>query len=314
MNFNDFLELIKEQVQLKLGAEHRVILHHQIKNNDKQLDGVVISTENSTIAPTIYLNQMFEYYNDGYGINEIVDMVIKIYSCSKVEESIDISFFEDYGNIESRVIYRLVNKERNMNFLKDVPYFDFLDLAVYFVVVLEHGKMGMGSVVIKNNHLEGWNITKKDLLCSAYINTPRIMGQKLSPMYEVIKQLLYDRYPKENSDEDLESFNEFLEENDNQTDCGFGMYILTNRYKCYGASCMVSMELMEQIAECFESDYYIIPSSIHELILVPDDGRDMKNIKDMVCAVNQNELDESEILSDSVYIYNKKRKKIELFA
>lgn len=68
MEYKDFLEQVKEQIKDFLPekfADADVIVNQVVKNNDCVLDGLIIKTEESNMAPTIYLNPYFEQINDG---------------------------------------------------------------------------------------------------------------------------------------------------------------------------------------------------------------------------------------------------------
>ena len=76
----------------------------------------------------------------------------------------------------------------------------------------------------------------------------------------------------------------------------------------YGASALFYPEFLEQVAKRFRGKFFILPSSIHELILVPDYGEDVKGLKEIVSDVNDNSdaVTEEDFLSNSVYHYDAK--------
>jgi hypothetical protein len=86
------------------------------------------------------------------------------------------------------------------------------------------------------------------------------------------------------------------------------MYVLTNRSHYYGAACMLYPKLLKCIGEGLDSNFYVLPSSVHELIILQDLGmEDAATLMDMVKEVNATEVKEEEVLSDSVYYYDREK-------
>jgi hypothetical protein len=90
-----------------------------------------------------------------------------------------------------------------------------------------------------------------------------------------------------------------------------GMYVLTNASGSLGAAALFYPDVKEKAAELLGGDYYILPSSVHEVILVPDSA-DIKaaDLCDMVKQANRTVVDEKDILSDNVYHYSKDDRKL----
>ena len=89
---------------------------------------------------------------------------------------------------------------------------------------------------------------------------------------------------------------------------GVSFYILTNSMKLYGPGCIQYQGMLEQDAERIGSGFYVLPGSVHEVIIVPSDkcrletARELKNI---VKSINGTQLPEYDMISDSVYYYNR---------
>jgi len=85
----------------------------------------------------------------------------------------------------------------------------------------------------------------------------------------------------------------------------YPMYILTNQKGINGASCMIYKDVIKEFAQLIKSDIYILPSSIHEIILIPLEGsEDKERFKRMVIDINSSQVPADEVLSDSVYMYS----------
>ena len=57
----------------------------------------------------------------------------------------------DFENVKDRVCFKLINKDRNAELLSDMPYIEFLDLAVIFYVLVSEDEMGTGPITIHNS-------------------------------------------------------------------------------------------------------------------------------------------------------------------
>ena len=69
-SMDTFAAVVKEAVEASLGDGYEVSINEVLKNNDTHLTGLTIRTEESNVAPTIYLEGMFERYKAGDGIGD----------------------------------------------------------------------------------------------------------------------------------------------------------------------------------------------------------------------------------------------------
>ena len=91
------------------------------------------------------------------------------------------------------------------------------------------------------------------------------------------------------------------------------MYVLSNRARSNGAACMIYPYVLRMMGDILEEDFYILPSSIHEVILVPASaGISVAEMEKMVCEINETQVPEEEILGSHVYRYSRKNKTISM--
>ena len=94
--------------------------------------------------------------------------------------------------------------------------------------------------------------------------------------------------------------------------CKSCMYVLGNERKLFGAAVMLYDGLLEKMSEIIGGDFYLLPSSLHELILIPDEGREKGgDLWKMVCEINETQVEPEDVLTDSVYYYSGKNKRLE---
>ena len=290
-NYSEFKQQILSDLQERLGSDVRVTVQDIIKNNDTHLDGLTILSTKYNLSPTIYLNSYFKQYENGHSLSDIENDILKVYHDNRPSDNIDISFFTDYDKVKSRIIFKLVNYERNRELLKEVPHYRFLDLSIVFNCLVESSPSGSATILIHNHHLNYWGITKDDLYALAQQNTPRLLSYDLRNMTDILKELL--------SDEDIPA-----DAPDATT--SYPMYVLTNRYKLNGSGCILYQNLLRDFANRLESDLFILPSSVHEVLIIPVKNKTSpQELSDMVKDVNSSQLSREEILSDHVYYFSR---------
>lgn len=89
---------------------------------------------------------------------------------------------------------------------------------------------------------------------------------------------------------------------------GCNAVVVTNENMRYGATALFYSGVLDGLYKVFNGDYYILPSSVHEVICVPATvNMKVKKLIDMVTEINSSVVDEDDKLTDSVYTYDGKR-------
>ncbi len=298
MNYQEFLNAVVDCVKEIVGKEAEVFIHRVTKLNGVVLDGVVIMKNDTNFSPTVYLNGYYAMYLSGCEVEEIAQKIYKLYVENSGIVSIPADFFTDFERIRDNIAFRLINYERNRELLEKIPHRRFLNLAIVYFAVIDNADNARGIVTIYNNHLEYWKIDEELLYRLAAKNTPSLYPPQIRPMNQVVSDMIL----REEEDMDVDSLITQVESMNEQ----FPMYVLTNIYRSYGAACMLYEGLLEEFTAHIEADVYIIPSSVHELILIPVDGDiTREELDDMIKNINMTELSTDEILSDCAYIYTR---------
>lgn len=305
MKYEDFVCFIQTEMKEKLGEEVHVELHQIIKNNSVVLDGLSIQDKGCGIAPTIYLNDFYEEYCKGMTMPEILDCITSIYQKSKVKKNFDTKFYTDYERVRSRLACKIINREKNEELLKRVPHILFLDMAIVLYYKMSDSKMGNGTILVYESHRKNWGVSREQLFREAKENTLRMLPVELMSMKSVLEGYLQEENEEENS-------------TGRNTGAGTGredeipMYILTNQENYFGAVNMIFDSVLEEAGMKLGQDFWVLPSSVHECILVPADAHTEKErLEAMVQQVNANEVMPEEYLSDSVYFYQRELHKLE---
>jgi Ca2+-binding EF-hand superfamily protein len=297
---------IQKRITEKLGENYTVNLQQVYKTNIS-LDAITIfeTKADCHIAPTIYLNAYYNDFSKGADVEDIVEKIIEVYEQNKNEEPINISEFLDFENIKSKIACKVINRNLNAKLLEDVPFDEFFDLAIVFYVVWERNEFGNASILIHNNHLNIWGISKEEISEFAYRNTPSLLGISIQSMHSIMAEMLRDDLQKEMmfeaDDATIEEMLGQIKENEDGA-----MYVLTNSKKIDGAILMAYPEVLKEFALNHGIEkLVVIPSSVHEcLLVVPEGLQSFEQFNNMVQEVNASQVAEDEILADHCYLYD----------
>lgn len=297
MTYQTFIENIKDYLTDYYNDESEVRIQTISKNNNIQLDGLSILDKDSNICPTIYLNDFYsDYENGNKSIQEIIDSIIVLHNSHKKSKkfSIDISYFTEYEKVKNKIAYKLVNFNWNKELLKDIPHIPYLDLAICFFVEFDSQLDNQATILIRNEHLDLWEITDQELYNVAIHNTPKLFPERFVSMNTIIDSL---------QNEDVQFDFESIDDTPSIPDPG--MYILTNQKNMYGASSILYEDLLYSLSKQFNTSFYILPCSIHEVILIPtNDKSRLEELNEMVQSVNRESVNEVDMLSDHAYYYD----------
>lgn len=260
-----------------------------LKNNSTTLRAMTIRKPESNLSPVFYLDPLYQTYLSGDTMDDIFERLCQTLERSK-DEGLDISFLSSIDEVKDKVIFKLISKEKNKKMLQNVPHHEYLDFAIVFSIVVSSSEQESATAMVSNRLLENWGITESELLSLAMTNTQRLLPAQLNTMKDIVGELIYPD----------PAGCDFIEQDDS------GMYVLSNQKKLFGASCILYTDLLKNLANQIDSDFYVLPSSLHEVILVPaKDNEELAKYSDLVQTVNQSAVQPEEILSDHAYYFSR---------
>lgn len=294
LGFKDFCNEIKEALPsyLKECDIEEIRLGKVRKNNGMEYTGMTVMESDVKVAPNIYLDGYYADYLDGTDFEEILRRIAADYNNAR--ENIPGLLPENLYDKE-KLYVRLVNYNKNEDMLKNVPHRQYLDMAVTVHMLVKKDEDGMASFAVTNDMTGRFGMTGDELLESAMKNTQKLFPAKINSLFGQIeemggKDLSYMRQPG-------------MPE----------MYVLTNDCGTNGAACMFYDNVMKEAAALFNRSFSILPSSVHELLLVPDSlGIPADELADMVRFFNRTVVSGGEVLSDSVYRYDREKNEISI--
>ena len=273
------------------------------KNNGIQLVGVQVNLPERNASPIIYMEQFFDEIRQGEPVelvmNRIASCIEKSSRAPFMNSGIDLA---NYDSLKEHLAIKLVNTQANRKRLEEMPHENIEDLSlICYVDFPVDSREEKVTLEVKNQHLSIWNIDAKELFQQAKSNTHPVNTPVLYSTFAAWESLWG------------ESIKNLLDENTTEFGCHSheASYLLTNMEMKYGAAMITQPEVLEKLEKLFPEGFYILPSSIHEIVITPNDGeREPKRLGEMVRAVNQAEVDREEILSDRVYSYDKDKHQI----
>lgn len=290
MDYKEFKKYLLQVVEEKMEGTN-VIATTVNKNNNLMKEGLTYRDDTVGGAPIIYFEDMYEWYGEEGDIESIRDFIVDIF-----DKRIDISTDDVLGEweqVKDRLSIKVVNYERNKEVLGEYIYKRVLNLAG--VVQLRVCDIA-GSVAytkVRREFLTKWNVTEDELWKTAFDNLKKETFEIKTLKQKVLEMLGIN-------DED----NDVTEDN---------CFVLCSQNESFGAKAILREDLMRSFAEKHASDFYVLPSSVYEVLLVLDNGiLNADDLKQMVQQVNQEVVSEEDWLSDEIYLYNFKDNELQI--
>lgn len=291
MTYETFQTEVLHGLQCREIGNAALTLTKKEKNNGQIRCGIVFSNPVTNTSPTIYLEDYYEFYQTTGHFDMAVDMIADLYR-SLPAIQVDEKMLYDFSFAKDRIIMKLINTERNHTFLKTVPHLPFHDLSIvysYFIGKTDNTVMDMP---INDEMLKKWGVDTLTLHRHAMKNYIRLFSVKFSNLDQYLQDSGYTEDEEDAADVDYERSKV--------------LYFLTNEPVRGGAVLMTCKNLMDKIADFFGEDFYIIPSSTHEVLLLPESKSPSKEWLDqMIQEVNQAHVMPEDFLSDHAYYYSK---------
>ena len=297
MNYEAFKNAIaadvaSEMVNTDIGPV--TVTFHVVKKVNCEYDAMTVTPKNSKIGVNLDISSLYEEYqkSDDYtkSLKTAEIAITKGLSCCP---DVNVASLMDYDNMKKTLVMEVISKDANADILKNVPHHDIEDMAVVYRLVLDSTDAGKSTVLVTNNLLDNYGISAEQLWEDALENAPIVRPAQIKGMSEIMYEMMGP---------DAEAMGiPQIDPADEK------MFVATVSDKTCGAGVLAYPNFMEEAAEKIGGSYFVLPSSIHEVILVPDDGRmDAQELENMVKDVNATQVDAADKLTDHVYHYDVK--------
>ena len=300
-------EIIKDAIKREMGKrypEGKVMETTVIKNNTSKL-AISIKLPNVKVTPVVYVDDMYDYYNNVNDLDDTLNNVISLIesSINSIENTkLDDTVSNLIGDIKGNVFPRLVNTKTNEVMLKNTPHRDFLDMSiVYYIETYNNELSAIESIRITNELMQSENLSEEELYHNSMKNMLEKEKSRLIPMIKVIMSIQFGIPLRETEI--------------SESDFSDGDFImLSNERGINGSRRLLDTKALIKASEIAESDLYILPSSTQEVLIVSvnEINASPSELKNMVREVNISEVSKEERLTDNVYIFRRDTNTIEI--
>lgn len=281
MNYEQFVSEMLTCTKEKLPGNYRVNRQEVLKNNNVLMIGLSVRESECEIAPVVYLEEYYKRYLRGCSLEQLADLLIDKCRNAPLMIQWNSEQLMDFQKMKNKIIYKLINTKENEKLLKEVPNLPILDFSIIFYLYLPISETETGTVLIRNSHRSLWKCPVSVLYECAKINTPKICPYVLCPLEDLMR-----------------SYGEELAE-------GCPILVLSNESGNHGASALLYPQMPKKIYEVIGGNYYLLPSSIHEFLVVPANEKVIpQELMAIVREVNRTEIEKEEFLSDQIYYFD----------
>ena len=304
MDFNEFKEQFTEDVKQGLadaGIDAKISINTVEKMNETY-EAMTVTPEGSNVGVNVNMEKFFEAYENGTPYEDVVDKAVNVIEGGFANQpTVDVSALTDYDQMKDKLIMEVVSAEANADMLDKVPHKDMEDMAVVYRFEINSNDDGRATILVTNQLIETMGVTPEQLHADAMENAPELKPAVIKGMSEVMAEMMGV------STEDLAMMGMPMDPADEQ------MFVASVPDKIHGAGVLAYQDFMDQAAERVGGDFFILPSSIHEVLIVPDNGNmSLSDLEAMVKEVNATQVAPEDKLTDSVYHYDSQAKVFEL--
>lgn len=298
MTYDEFAEKLRTAVENRLEGTALVELHMIAKINRPKVKVLTIRYSGDNVSPAIELDAFYEEFNDNTSIDDLAGQIVDLHKKENCSGRYDLTSFIEYEQAKEHLECRLVNYGMNCSLLEEVPHKKFLDLAIVYFYEIENCGFCKAHILVRNEHIRAWGVSQEQLHEVAVQNTREKHPYRLATLSQLFKEKDCGevQIPEDDSTYTV-------------------MYVLTNEKLCYGAVNIFFPDLLRAICRQVGDDFYVLPSSIHECIILPASkwkGTDVAELQEIVKEINAGLVSTDELLSDSVYRYGRKKHKLEI--
>ena len=304
MDFNEFKEQFTEDVKQGLadaGIEAKVSTNTVEKMNESY-EAMTVTPEGSNVGVNVNMEKFFEAYENGTDYEAVVGKAIGVIEGGFANQpTVDVSALTDYDQMKDKLIMEVVSAEANADMLDKVPHKDMEDMAVVYRFEIDSNDDGRATILVTNQLIETMGVTPEQLHADAMENAPELKPAVIKGMSEVMAEMMGV------STEDLAMMGMPMDHADEQ------MFVASVPDKIHGAGVLAYQDFMDQAAERVGGDFFILPSSIHEVLIVPDNGNmSLSDLEAMVKEVNATQVAPEDKLTDTFYHHEGKAMVFEL--
>lgn len=297
MTYQEFKQEIVNSIKNYLPEKYQtaaICINEIPKNNGVMKSALSVTPAEDGLARQIYLEDAYQYC-DNHSMEAVLTETAR-FIISAMNETVvfDPATVSDFQQAQDRLALRIINRESNQNQLQSIPCHEIenTDLTATFRLNVSVGGAD-ASILVNNSMLENWGVDESTLYEKALQNMQKNDPFIVRSMEDAAGEIMFGT----SANVEPNQFPTQLEP--------YMQYVLTNESRLGGAACMLYPDLLKEIGSKFNSNFFILPSSIHEIIFMKDTGEmNARELQRMVIDINATQVEPEEVLSNQVYCYN----------
>lgn len=301
MNYEEFKQRIENDLKDALEAKGYgkvEVAFEQTNKVNQSYEAIVVKPEGGTIGASLKVESIFEHYNITGDYDAALSKAANTFA-----EAIDnmpkygTQELSSYEKMKDKLAIEVIPADRNENLLQRIPHKLMEDMAIVYRIILDRTEDGTNTILVTNNLINQMGVTPEQLHQDALENAQKIRPAELNTLRDTLVELVGPEMVS------------FMDEDGPESK----IFVATVDDKMHGAGVIAYQEFMNEVSEKVGGDFYIIPASVHEVLIVPDlPNMDIKSMEDMIHTVNATELRPEDILSEKLYHYDSKEKVFEM--
>ena len=297
LRYEGFRNVVLSQMKKRLEGYwgiREISRREAVRNNDTVMDMLLVELVDGRAAPILYLQDLYKTYQEGAGMEEILqglcEMFITYSSMPAPVEHQLSTLLDDFEKVRPLISFRLINGARNKRRMQGKPFSRLGEVRLAYQIQVGDGHGGIYATQIPNAMLEEWDIDEAELHEIALSNMELEKNYLLQPMEEATG-IRIDPSVKPEDRPDI--------------------YILTSKWKINGATVIFSDEVRQKVGAQVGGDYYLLPSSIHEWVVIPKRwARGKDEMEQLMQDSSDDPAGDEEFLSNHVYEYDVQKEQL----
>ena len=296
MNYESFKQMVVRNIKNYLPEKYEKweIRESVVRKINENMDCINLIPKEDSLQiaafPNIYLNFFYKKLKEGFSFEYIMQSIAVLIDGATPPVEI-----QNIKNMVPEIIPTVINREKNEGLLKNLPHREFLDLAVIYRIAVATEDAGVYGCNVTYDMMKEFEFGEEELYKFAMINMKRKFPIKIKNLGQQMKNMMGEK------SSEADEFNEWSP-----------LFIVTNDQNFFGAAGILYNEILEKIADVFDENLYVIPSSIHEILVMPENAADGAELKNIIEENNREVVDEKEWLSDNLYFYDRKLERLEI--
>ena len=293
--YDEIINAIREEIPEEIRDMMEVDIREIVKANDTVLHGVVIKAPEQTIVPTIYIEDCIKQLPEDFATKDLAEAIVSLYQVGMREAPAVESLSLEFDDIKDKLVVQLAEVDRNRDRLKELAYkpLDNGMVMLAYVVVQEDERGSMRFAVTKDI-VEGQNYDIDKMFETAMKNNEPVLVDISDAIFSDGIEFAENLFDKELSDKLPD-----------------GMYTLTNSSTNLGAAALYYPDVQKRIGDMLQNSYYVLPSSIHEVMILPCSVNDNPEfLRKMVKEANETVVNPQEVLSDRIFMYDREKERL----